>query len=78
MIDASNFTKCISLNDQACMARPTLVDLNLDEYNQGLHYYPFMVGLGRWNGSWNTLDDPFNKTRLFQPKQMYISVFLIW
>ena len=39
------------------MIRPTLVDLNPDEYNQGLCHYPFMVNLDQLNGSCNTLDD---------------------
>ena len=39
------------------MTRPTLIDLNSDEYNQGLCYYPFMVNLHRYNGCCDTLDD---------------------
>ena len=31
-----NLTACISLNNQPWMTRPTLIDLNSDEYNQGL------------------------------------------
>ena len=31
------------------MTRPTLIDLNPDENNQGLHYYPFMVNLDKCN-----------------------------
>ena len=58
MINASNFIKCISLNNQSCMNRPTLIDLNPDEYNQGFCYYPFIVNLERCNGRCNTLDDP--------------------
>ena len=42
---ASGSTKCISLNNQSCMNRPTLDDLNPDVYNQGFHYYPSMVSL---------------------------------
>ena len=37
------------------MTRPTLIDLNLDKYNQELHYYPFIGSLDRCNGSCNTL-----------------------
>ena len=43
------------------MARSTLIDLNPYEYNQKLHYHPFMVYLGRYNGSCNTLEDLFSK-----------------
>ena len=32
-------TKCVSLNHEPCMIRPTLIDINLVE----LDYYPFMV-----------------------------------
>ena len=39
------------------MTRPTLIDLNPDEYNQGLRYYPFMVNLEKCSGGYNTLDD---------------------
>ena len=31
--DDSDFTACISSNNQACMTRSTLIDLNPDEYN---------------------------------------------
>ena len=36
MANDFNFTACISLNNQQCMTRPTLIDLNLDECNQRL------------------------------------------
>ena len=39
----SNFKTCISLNNQPLMTRLTLIDLNSDEYNQGLCYYQFAV-----------------------------------
>ena len=38
---------------QPCMARPTRIDLNLNE----LCYYAYMVSLDRCNGSCNTLKD---------------------
>ena len=28
-------TNCIALHDQPCISRPTLINLNLDEHNQG-------------------------------------------
>ena len=33
------------------MNRPTVIDLNLDEYNQRLHYSSFMINLNKHNGS---------------------------
>ena len=43
MVTVSEHTKCISLINQPCMARPTLTDLNPHKYNQGLCYSTFMV-----------------------------------
>ena len=56
MTNVSIFTKCTFVNNQPCMTRPALIDLNLDEYNQGSHYYLFIVNLDRYNRSCNTLD----------------------
>ena len=57
MANDSNFTTFIPLNNQPCMNIPTLINLNLDEYNQRLGYYPFMVNLDRCNGNCKTLED---------------------
>ena len=35
-------TKCLFLNDEPCMVRTTLIDMNPVE----LQYYPFMISLG--------------------------------
>ena len=40
-------TKCPSLNDEPCMVRTNLIDLNLVEFK----YYPFMTSLDKCNGS---------------------------
>ena len=56
--NVSNFTRCMSLNNQPCMTRPTLIDLNPDECIQELRYYPFMVNLDRCNVSYNIYDVP--------------------
>ena len=39
----SDHTKCISLNGQACMTRPTAVELNTGKYNRRSPYYSFTV-----------------------------------
>ena len=44
-------TKCLSLNDEPCMVRPTLIDFNHVE----LKYYPLMISLDKRNGSCNVL-----------------------
>ena len=43
MVNASNFATCISYNIQLCMTRPIFIDLNLDEYNEGLRYYTIYI-----------------------------------
>ena len=53
----SNFLACVPLKYHPCLTRPTLTDLNPDDYNKGLRYYPLMVNLDTYNGICNTLDD---------------------
>ena len=45
----SDHTKCVSLNNESCLARPNLINLSSSE----LHNYSFMVNLERFNGNWN-------------------------
>ena len=33
-VNASNHTKCVSLNNQKCMTQPTLINLHSNEYSQ--------------------------------------------
>ena len=47
----SDQTKCLFLNDEPCMIRPTLIDMNPVE----LKYYPFMISLNKCTGSCNVL-----------------------
>ena len=57
------------------MTRPTLIDLDLDEYNQGLRQYSFTINLDRCNGSCNTLDSP--SSRICAPNKTEDDMFLI-
>ena len=50
-------TKCMSLKNEPCLARHTLIDLDPNK----IHYYPFMVSLEGCNRSFDTFDDPFFK-----------------
>ena len=43
------------------MIQPILVNLHPNKYSLEFHYYPFAVKLDRCVGSFNTLDDVFNK-----------------
>ena len=40
---------CLFLNDEPCIFRPILIDLNPVE----LKYYPFKINLDKYNGSCN-------------------------
>ena len=42
-------TKCVLLNGDSCIIRPTLIDLNPAEPK----YYPFMISLDKFNGICN-------------------------
>ena len=44
-------TKCLFLNDEPYMVRPTLFDLNPVE----LRYYPFIISLDKCAGNFNVL-----------------------
>ena len=38
LVNVSNHTKYVLLNNQKCMIQPTLINLNPNEYSQGFHY----------------------------------------
>ena len=59
--NTSSHTKCVNLSNQKCMAQPIIINLHPNEYNQGLHYYSFVVNLDRCVGNCNTLNDLSNK-----------------
>ena len=61
IVNGSNQTKCMSLSNQKCMTRSTLINLHPNEYSQEFHYYPFVVKLDRCLRSCNTLNDLSNK-----------------
>ena len=42
-------SKCVLLNDEPCMIRPTLIDLN----PVGIKYYLFMISINKCTGSCN-------------------------
>ena len=45
--------KCVSLNNEPCLGRPTLIYLDLRKLN----CYPFIIILDKCSGSFNALDD---------------------
>ena len=50
---------------ELCLAKPTLMDLNLNE----LHYYPCLVDLDRCNGSFNILNDLSSSVCILNKKE---------
>ena len=53
-------TKCVSLDNEPCMTKPTLVDLNHIE----LDYYSFIMNLDKCNGSCHVADDLYTMFRV--------------
>ena len=45
LVNGSNHTKCVSLNNQKCEIQPILINLHLNEYRQEFHYYLFATKL---------------------------------
>ena len=50
LVNASNHTKCMLLNNQKCMTQASLIKLHPNEYSQEFHYYQFTVKLDRCVG----------------------------
>ena len=65
----SNRIKCLSLNNEPCMVRPTLIDLNPLE----LKYYPVIISLGKCSGSSNVLSPTICVP--MEPKDINVKVF---
>ena len=62
-------TKCLLLNDEPCMIRPTLIDMSPVE----LKYYPFRISLNKCTGSCNVLSP-----KIYIPKgtkYIYVKTF---
>ena len=61
IVNASNHTKYVSLNNQRCEIKPTLINLHPNKYSKELHYYPFAVKLYRCVESCNSLNELSDK-----------------
>ena len=57
---AGDWTKCLFLNDEPCMVKPTLINSNLFE----LKYKPFMISLNKCIGDCNVLS-----SKIYYPKE---------
>ena len=79
IVNASNLTKYVSLNNPKCKIQPSLVNLHPNEYSQELHYYLSVVKLDRYVGSCNTLNDLSNKISVSNKREdlnIYASIWL--
>ena len=47
----ADLKKCLFVNDEPGMVRPTLIDMNPNELN----YYPFRISLNKYTGNCNVL-----------------------
>ena len=65
-------TRCEKLNNEPCMIRPTLIDLNPVEFN----YYPLMISLDKCSGSCNSVVDLPTKIRILsKTKDINVKIF---
>ena len=58
----SNFTNasslsCISMNNQACKARPEIINVN----SNNPVFYPFIIKTSKCSGTYNNMNDPYAK-----------------
>ena len=51
IVNASNYTKCVSLSNQKSMTQPTFINLHPNKYSQEFCFYSFAVKLDRCVGS---------------------------
>ena len=51
IVNTSNNTKCVFLNNQKCEIQPTLINLQPNEYRQEFRYYLFSFKLDKCVGS---------------------------
>ena len=71
IVNVSNHTKYIPLNNQQCTTQPALINLNPNEYNEGSRSYLFGVNLDRCIGTCNALNCLSNEVSAPNEKKSY-------
>ena len=61
IVNGSNHTNCISLNNQKCIIEPTLINLHFKKYSQEFYYHPFAGKLDKCVGNYDSLNGLSNK-----------------
>ena len=69
IVNASVHTKCVSLRDQNCNIRATVINVDPNDHIQGLGYYPFAVNLDNVSAVLMLLMAYLIKYMLYQIKQ---------
>ena len=67
-------TKCMSLNNNLCMVKPMLINLNPIE----LSYYPFVISLDKCSGSCISVDDLSTKICILSKTKDINVKYLQW
>ena len=52
-----NSLECVSMNNQECKLRTTIINLNTNEFM----FYPYSIKINRCKGSCNTANNPYAK-----------------
>ena len=76
LVNGSNHKKCISLSNEKCVSKPTLINLYPNQYSQELHYYPFTVNVDRCVASCSNLNNLSNKVCIpIKTEDLNLSMF---
>ena len=62
---------CISMNNQACKARPEIINVN----SNNPVFYPFSIKTSKWSGNCNNIINPFAKICIPVIKYLNVKVF---
>ena len=55
---STNALSCVSMNNQACKARPEIINVN----SNNPVFYPFSITKSKCSGNCNNINDPYAKT----------------
>ena len=62
---------CISMNNQACKARPEIINVN----SNNPVFYPFSIKTSKCSGNCNNINDPYAKICVPVAKDLNVKVF---
>ena len=69
---STNALKCVSMNNQACMVRSEIININ----SNNPIFYPFSVKTNKHSGNCNNINDPYARICVSDPiKNLNVKVF---